>query len=165
MSAKVMPAGGEVAPAPRQGKAKSRGNVVPGMSSRRLNILSPEQLVFSPSGTKRRAPKIATAVVPTVAPLDAPLDASSFEQTRKAMMEAARTLKEQLDGDAVADLVLCVCTEQHRPENVMKAASEFFGKVPFAANTTHGGLIFEVDGARNRWQRERTTRVGALGDP
>ena len=43
----------------------------------------------------------------------------------------------------VVDLVLCFCTEHHSREDVQAAAQEAFPSVPFAANTTHGGVLTE----------------------
>ena len=64
---------------------------------------------------------------------------STAKATGVAMFEAARSLYDQLAG--TADLVLCFCTEHHACADVETVARELFGSVPFAANTTHGGLV------------------------
>ena len=62
------------------------------------------------------------------------------------MRSAAASLHKQLGG--VADLVLCFCTEQHHGQHVEAAAQKLFNSVPFAANTSHGGVVTESGAAR-----------------
>jgi hypothetical protein len=66
--------------------------------------------------------------------------------TGQAMREAARELYAELGG--TADLVLCFCTEQHRCTDVESVARELFKAVPFAASTSHGGLVTQLGAVR-----------------
>ena len=74
------------------------------------------------------------------------LGGGSEHATGLAMRQAARSLHEQLRGEA--DLVLCFCTEHHNVAAVEAAARALFGGIPFAANTTHHGLATELGSAR-----------------
>ncbi len=105
---------------------------------------TPEDLVcprFSPSSDNLKQslhPEIATATA-----LLAGGDATS---TKRALFTAAAELHKKLLG--VADLVICTCTCQHRAADVLAAAAELFDGIPFAANTSHGGLATDEHNAR-----------------
>lgn len=64
----------------------------------------------------------------------------SEESTAAALEACAQLLRAKL-GSPHVDLVLCFCTEHHAAAHVLAAASRVFVNVPFAANTTHGGLV------------------------
>ena len=94
---------------------------------------------FSPSSdTAHLPPKIATSTA-----LLAGGDATS---TKRALSTAASKLHAKLEG--VADLVICTCTCQHRAADVLATAAELFDGIPFAANTSHGGLATEEHNLR-----------------
>ena len=89
----------------------------------------------------------------TTLPASIAVATSNRAQTGEAIREAARSLYEQLDG--AADLVLCFCTEHHLCADVEAVARVLFGRIPFAANTTHGGLVTQLGPARHDGTQNR----------
>ena len=104
----------------------------------------------------------AQALPAAIAVATSTLPGGSLHATGLAMREAARKLFEDLHG--TADLVLCFCTESHQCTHVESVAGELFNAVPFAANTTHGGLVTKLGAERVGTPEDAVLALWAIRD-
>ena len=106
-------------------------------------------MIGASATAQQRDPKIATAT-------------STLSNTFDALAEAAHKLHDDLDG--VADLVLCICTCDHEAPDVLEAAMPYFTGIPFAGNTSHGGLVTETHNLRVGASRSKVFALWAIRD-